>query len=40
MKLPKAEQNVPKWQAAIEALIMAAEDQGPVLHARPIPRIR
>jgi hypothetical protein len=22
------------WQAAIEALIMAAEDRGPLLHAR------
>ena len=34
MKLPKAEQNHEKWQAAIEALIMAAEDRGPLLHAR------
>ena len=24
MKLPKAEQDLPEWQAAIEALIMAA----------------
>ncbi len=34
MKLPKAEQNLPEWQAATEALIMAAEDRGPLLHAR------
>jgi hypothetical protein len=34
MKLPKAEQNLPDWQAAIEALIMAAEGRGPLLHAR------
>ena len=34
MKLPKAEQNLPEWQAAIEALIMAAEGRGPLLHAR------
>ena len=34
MKLPKAEQKHEKWEAAIEALIMAAEDRGPLLHAR------
>ncbi len=34
MKPPKAEQNLPEWQAATEALIMAAEDRGPLLHAR------
>jgi hypothetical protein len=34
MKLSKAEQNAPEWQAATEALIMAAEDRGPLLHAR------
>jgi hypothetical protein len=34
MKLPKAEQNLQEWQAATEALIMAAEDRGPLLHAR------
>lgn len=33
-KLPKAEQNTPEWQAATEALIMAAEDRGPLMHAR------
>jgi len=30
MKPPKAEQNVEEWQAATEALIMAAEGRGPV----------
>jgi hypothetical protein len=34
MKLPKAEQNTPEWQAATEALITAAEGRGPLLHAR------
>jgi hypothetical protein len=34
MKLSKAEQNLPEWQAATEALIMAAEDRGPLMHAR------
>ena len=33
MKLPKAEQNLPEWQAAGEALIMAAEDRGPLMRA-------
>ena len=33
-KLPKAEQNLKEWQAATEALIMAAENRGPLLHAR------
>lgn len=32
--LPKAEQELPHWQAAVEALILAAEDRGPLLHAR------
>ena len=32
--LPATEQNLPEWQAATEALIMAAEDRGPLLHAR------
>jgi hypothetical protein len=32
--LPKAQQQLPPWQAAIEALIMAAEGRGPMLHAR------
>jgi hypothetical protein len=34
MKLSKAEQNLPEWQTATEALIMAAEDRGPLMHAR------
>ena len=33
MKLPKAEQDLKEWQAATEALIMAAEDRGPLMHA-------
>src|SRR5450432_488615 len=34
VKLPKAEQDLPEWQAATEALLMAAEDRGPLTHAR------
>ena len=34
MKLPKAEQNLEAWQTAVEALIMAAEDHGPLMHVR------
>jgi len=34
MKLTKAEQDLAEWQAATEALIMAAEDRGPLMHAR------
>jgi hypothetical protein len=34
MKLSKAERDLPEWQAAGEALIMAAERRGPPLHAR------
>jgi hypothetical protein len=34
MRLPSAEQELPHWQAAIEAVVMAAEDRGPLLHAR------
>ena len=33
-KLPGDEQALPHWQAAVEALIMAAEGRGPLLHAR------
>jgi hypothetical protein len=33
-KLPETEQQLPHWQAAIEALIMAAEGKAPLLHAR------
>jgi hypothetical protein len=32
-KLPKVEQAKPYWQAAAEAVIMAAEDRGPLMHA-------
>jgi hypothetical protein len=34
MKLPKAEQNLEAWQTAVETLIMAAENRGPLMHAR------
>jgi hypothetical protein len=34
MKLPRAEQQLEEWQTATEALIMAAEGRGPLLHAR------
>jgi hypothetical protein len=33
-RLPKAEQQLDEWQTAIEALMMAAESRGPVMHAR------
>jgi hypothetical protein len=33
-KLPKAEHEAPEWQAAMEALILAAELQGPTMLAR------
>jgi hypothetical protein len=29
----KAKQQRPEWQAAAEALLMAAEDRGPLMHA-------
>jgi hypothetical protein len=32
-RLPRSEQQSPHWQAAVEALIMAAEGRGPMLHA-------
>ena len=32
--LPKADQQLDEWQTAIEALIMAAEGRGPLMHAR------
>jgi hypothetical protein len=32
-KLPTAEQDAAEWQAATEALILAAEGRGPVMHA-------
>ena len=31
--LPRAKQESPEWQIAAEALIMAAEDRGPLMHA-------
>jgi hypothetical protein len=34
LRLPKAEQARPHWQTAAEAVIMAAEDRGPTMHAR------
>jgi hypothetical protein len=34
LNLPKAEQKLPHWQTATEALILAAEGRGPLLHAR------
>jgi hypothetical protein len=34
MRLPKGEQHLDEWQAATEALIVAAEDRGPLMHAR------
>ena len=33
-RLPMAEHKSQEWQAAIEALIMAAEGRGPLMHAR------
>jgi len=33
-KLPKAEHPAPEWQAAMEALILAAELGGPTMFAR------
>jgi hypothetical protein len=33
MKLPKADQQLDEWQTATEALLMAAEDRGPLMHA-------
>jgi hypothetical protein len=34
LALPKSEQQSPEWQAAGEAVIMAAEGRGPLMHAR------
>ncbi len=33
-KLPKAEHDAPEWQAAMEALILVAERDGPTMLAR------
>jgi hypothetical protein len=32
-RLPRSEHETPHWQAATEALIMAAEGRGPMMHA-------
>jgi hypothetical protein len=34
MALPPEAKAAPQWQAAAEALLMAAEGRGPLLHAR------
>jgi len=34
IKLPKAEHDAPQWQAAMEALILIAENAGPTMFAR------
>jgi hypothetical protein len=33
-KLPKAEHDAPEWQAAMEALLLVAEHNGPTMFAR------
>jgi hypothetical protein len=33
-KLPKAEHDAPEWQAAMEALMLVAEHDGPTMFAR------
>jgi hypothetical protein len=33
-KLPKAEHAAPEWQAAMEALLLVAEHDGPTMFAR------
>ena len=33
-KLPKKEANLPEWQAAMEALLLVAENGGPTMFAR------
>jgi hypothetical protein len=34
LKLPKAERDADEWQAAMEALILVAEHNGPTMFAR------
>ena len=34
MKLPKAEHDAEKWQAAMEALLLVSESGGPTMFAR------
>jgi hypothetical protein len=38
LRISAAEQVRPEWQATIEALIMAAEDRGPLMHAHDLAR--
>jgi hypothetical protein len=33
-KLPKAEHDIPEWQAAMEALLLVVEHNGPTMFAR------
>jgi hypothetical protein len=33
-KLPKAEHDTPEWQAAMQALLLVAEHDGPTMFAR------
>jgi hypothetical protein len=33
-KLPRAEHDAPEWQAAMEALLLVAEHNGPTMFAR------
>jgi hypothetical protein len=33
-KLPKAEQDLAEWQAAVEAMLLVVEDNGPTMMAR------
>jgi hypothetical protein len=40
MKLPKAERDLAEWQAAIERLILVAEQNGPTKMARTVPSTR
>ena len=34
MALPRKAREAPEWQVAAEAVLMAAEGRGPMLHAR------
>jgi hypothetical protein len=34
VKLPKAEQQAPEWQTAMQALLLVAEQNGPTMFAR------
>jgi hypothetical protein len=33
-KLPKSQADLPAWQTATEALLLAAEERGPLMHAQ------